>query len=65
MIEAAHYSASGAKHKAGFALPADLFDATVNEAVLHQAVKTFLNNQRQGTAKTKTRSFVSGGGMKK
>ncbi len=64
MIEAAHYSASGAKHKAAFALPTDLFDATVNEAVLHQAVKTFLNNQRQGTAKTKTRSFVSGGNQK-
>jgi large subunit ribosomal protein L4 len=29
--------------------------------VLHQAVKVYLNNQRQGTAKTKTRSFVSGG----
>jgi large subunit ribosomal protein L4 len=32
--------------------------------VLHQAVKVFLNNQRQGTAKTKTRSFVSGGNQK-
>ena len=64
MIEAAHYSATGTKHQAAFALPADLFDATVNEAVLHQAVKTFLNNQRQGTAKTKTRSFVSGGNQK-
>ena len=64
MIEAAHYSASGAKHKSGFELPADLFDGTVHEPVLHQAVKTYLNNQRQGTAKTKTRSFVSGGNQK-
>jgi large subunit ribosomal protein L4 len=32
--------------------------------VLHQAVRTFLNNQRQGTAATKTRSFVSGGNQK-
>ena len=32
--------------------------------MLHQAVKTFLNNQRQGTASTKTRSFVSGGNQK-
>jgi large subunit ribosomal protein L4 len=64
MIEAPHYSASGARHKAAFALPADLFDGTVHEPVLHQAVKTFLNNQRQGTAKTKTRSFVSGGNQK-
>ena len=64
MIEAAHYSASGAKQKAGFELPADLFDGTVHEPVLHQAVKTYLNNQRQGTAKTKTRSYVSGGNQK-
>ena len=45
-------------------LPATLFDGTVNEPVLHQAVKVYLNNQRQGTAKTKTRSFVSGGNQK-
>src|SRR5678815_5336248 len=64
MIEAAHYSAAGAKHKSAFALPADFFDGTVHEPVLHQAVKTYLNNQRQGTAKTKTRSFVSGGNQK-
>ena len=64
MIEAPHYSAAGAKRDAAFALPADPFDGTVNEPVLHQAVKVFLNNQRQGTAKTKTRSFVSGGNQK-
>jgi large subunit ribosomal protein L4 len=64
MIEAPHYSASGSKHKSGFALPADLFDGTVHEAALHQAVKTYLGNQRQGTAKTKTRSFISGGNKK-
>ncbi len=64
MIEAAHYSATGARHKAALALPADFFDGTVNEPVLHQAIKTYLGNQRQGTAKTKTRSFVSGGNQK-
>jgi large subunit ribosomal protein L4 len=64
MIEARHYSAAGVPHKAAFALPADLFDGEVNEPVLHQAVKTFLGNQRQGTAKTKTRSFISGGNQK-
>jgi large subunit ribosomal protein L4 len=64
MIEAPHYSAAGARHNAAFALPADPFDGTVNEPVLHQAVKVFLNNQRQGTAKTKTRSYVSGGNQK-
>ena len=64
MIEAPHYSTSGSKHATAFALPNDTFDGVVNENVLHQAVKDFLANQRQGTAKTKTRSFVSGGNQK-
>ena len=64
MIEAPHYTAAGVQQKAAFALPADLFDGQVNEPVLHQAVKTFLGNQRQGTHQVKTRSFVSGGNQK-
>jgi large subunit ribosomal protein L4 len=64
MLEAPHYSASGSRHAHRVALPDDLFDGTVNEAVLHQTIKAQLANQRQGTAKTKTRSFVSGGNQK-
>jgi large subunit ribosomal protein L4 len=64
MIEAPHYSSAGAKRGTNFALPADYFDGTVNEPVLHQAVKVYLNNQRQGTHMTKSRSFVSGGNQK-
>ncbi|HEU4827956.1 MAG TPA: 50S ribosomal protein L4 [Gemmatimonadales bacterium] len=64
MIEALHYSPAGAKRDTKFALPAEMFDGTVNEDVLHQAVKVYLNNQRQGTAKTKGRSEVSGGNQK-
>src|ERR671913_2013924 len=64
MIEAPHYSSAGAKREANFALPEAMFDGTVNEPVLHQAVKVFLNNQRQGTHKTKGRSEVSGGNQK-
>jgi large subunit ribosomal protein L4 len=64
MIEAPHYSMAGAKRDAKFALPEDYFDGTVNEPVMHQAVKVFLNNQRQGTHATKSRSFVSGGNQK-
>lgn len=63
MFEAPLFSASGAR-SASVALPADLFDGTVNEPVLHQAVTTYLNNQRQGTAATKTRARVSGGNQK-
>jgi large subunit ribosomal protein L4 len=47
-----------------FALPEPLFDGTVNEPVLHQTVKAYLNNQRQGTSQVKTRGMVSGGGKK-
>jgi large subunit ribosomal protein L4 len=64
MIEAQYFSAAGAKRSAAFELPTEFFDGTVNEPVLLQAVKVYLNNQRQGTAKTKTRSFVSGGNQK-
>jgi large subunit ribosomal protein L4 len=63
MIEATHYAASGAKQGA-FPLPADPFDGTVNEPVLHTAVRSFLANQRQGTHATKTRRYVTGGNQK-
>jgi large subunit ribosomal protein L4 len=45
-------------------LPASVFDAPVNEAVLHQAVRRQQANDRQGTHETKTRGEVSGGGKK-
>jgi len=64
MIEAPHYSAAGAKQAQAVALPEALFDGTVNEPVLHQAVITYLANQRQGTHQTKTRHFVTGGNQK-
>ncbi|HXI20135.1 MAG TPA: 50S ribosomal protein L4, partial [Gemmatimonadales bacterium] len=64
MLEAPHFSPAGARKSAGFALPAPLFDGTVNTPVLHDAVTVFRANQRQGTAATKTRSFVSGGNQK-
>ena len=62
MLEAQHYSAA-AKSKGSFSLPEE-FDGTVNEAVLHQAIRALLNNRRQGTASTKTRADVAGGGRK-
>ena len=63
MIDAPHYSATGAKKKS-VSLPAALFDGTVNEHALHRAVVTFLANQRQGTHETKTRRWVTGGNQK-
>src|SRR6476661_5092859 len=46
------------------ALPGELFDGTVNMPVMHQAVKAYLANQRQGNAKTKVRKYVTGGNQK-
>ena len=63
MIEAPHYSPAGAR-KGALTLPEPLFDGTVNQPVMHEAVKVYLANQRQGTASTKTRGFVSGGNQK-
>ena len=64
MIQVLHDSPAGNRRDGKFALPGEMFDGTVNEPVLHQAVKVFLNNQRQGTHKTKGRSEVSGGNQK-
>jgi len=62
-INAAAYSSKGAKADT-VALPSDLFDGTINMPVMHQAVKAFLANKRQGNAATKTRGFVIGGNQK-
>lgn len=41
-----------------------IFAIDVNEDVMHEVVVNYLANQRQGTASTKTRSEVAGGGKK-
>ncbi len=45
-------------------LPDDIFAATVNRAVMHQALVRQMANARLGTHKVKSRSEVSGGGKK-
>jgi large subunit ribosomal protein L4 len=45
-------------------LPADLFDAQVNVPLIHQVVVAQQAAARQGTAATKTRGQVAGGGRK-
>ncbi len=42
----------------------DVFGAKLNPALMHQTLVGQLANRRQGTAKTKTRAEVSGGGAK-
>jgi len=63
MYKARVYTAAG-EESGERELPADLFDGVVHEAVLWQAVKAYLANQRQATAGTKTRAMVSGGNSK-
>lgn len=45
-------------------LPDGIFAIEPNEHAMHMSVVTYLQHQRQGTRKTKTRTEVSGGGRK-
>ena len=45
-------------------LDKEIFNGEVNEPILHQVIRMYEANQRQGTASTKTRSDVHGGGKK-
>lgn len=45
-------------------LSENIFGAEINASVLHEVVKNYLANQRQGTQSAKTRAEVRGGGRK-
>jgi large subunit ribosomal protein L4 len=62
-LEAAAFTALGTERER-VSLPTTPFDGVVNEPVMHQAVKAYLANQRQGTAYTRTRGLVTGGNQK-
>jgi large subunit ribosomal protein L4 len=57
-------SASEASAAATAALPAEIFDAPVNLPLIHQVVVAQEAAARQGTAATKTRGEIRGGGKK-
>ncbi len=63
-LEVVAWTAEGAPRPRAVRLPADPFDGRVHKTAMHEAVKMYLANQRQGTAMTKTRGFVSGGNQK-
>ena len=46
------------------ALKDEIFGIEINEYAVHEVVKNYLANQRQGTQSAKTRSEVKGGGQK-
>ncbi len=63
MPKAKHYSVDG-KVLGEVDLPEQAFGVEPRSHLMWEAVKTYLANQRQGTAATKTRSMVTGGGKK-
>ena len=42
----------------------NIFDVPMNNSLIHQIIVAYQANKRQGTASTKTRAQVSGGGRK-
>jgi large subunit ribosomal protein L4 len=58
------YTALGTARTEKVELPESTFDGTINMPVMHQAVKAFMANQRQGNASTKIRKYVVGGNQK-
>src|SRR5437868_10797020 len=62
--QASAYTALGTARTEKVALPEATFDGVINMPVMHQAVKAFMANQRQGNAATKIRKFVVGGNQK-
>jgi len=57
------YNAKG-KEVGTFAFDKKIFDGSVNKKILYQAVIMYNANRRQGTASTKSRGEISGGGKK-
>ena len=63
MLKATYYQnneGQGGKYD----LPEWLFDGVINEDVLHQVIRVYLLNQRQGNAAAKSRGQVAGGSSK-
>lgn len=63
MPKVAMYDISG-KQVGEIELSEAIFASPVNTAVMHEVVRAYLANQRQGTQSALTRSEVSGGGIK-
>jgi large subunit ribosomal protein L4 len=58
------YKKDGTKSGEKVKLSDDIFGIEPNEHAMYRAVRTYLDNQRQGTSKVKTRAEVRGGGKK-
>ncbi|MCL2100227.1 MAG: 50S ribosomal protein L4 [Fibromonadales bacterium] len=63
MSNAKLYASSG-EFKSEIELPVEFFGIEPNEIAIYLAVKAILNNRRQGTAHSKSKSEISGGTRK-
>ncbi len=58
------YKTDGTKSGEKAKLSEEIFGIEPSSHAIYRAVRTYLDNQRQGTSKTKTRAEVRGGGKK-
>lgn len=58
------YRKDGTKSGEKVKLSPHIFEVEPNEHAIHSAVRAYLDNQRQGTSRVKTRAEVRGGGKK-
>ena len=58
------YKKDGSKSGETVKLLPEIFEIAPNDHAIYRAVRVYLDNQRQGTSKVKTRSEVRGGGRK-
>ncbi len=63
-LQASAFTSQGTARTEKVQLPEATFDGIINMPVMHQAVKAFMANQRQGNASTKIRKYVVGGNQK-
>ncbi|MDZ7317743.1 MAG: 50S ribosomal protein L4 [candidate division KSB1 bacterium] len=58
------YKIDGVASGKSVALPKEVFDVTPNDHMIYQDVRRIMTNRRQGTAASKNRAMVRGGGKK-
>jgi large subunit ribosomal protein L4 len=63
-MEISVYKIDGSTSGRNITLDDAIYSIEPNDTVIYEAVRSFMANQRQGTAKIKGRSEVSGGGKK-
>ncbi len=63
MPDAKFYQKNGSESKT-VNLDGPLFNSEPKESIIHEYIKGFMNNQRQGTSSTLNRSRMQGGGKK-